>query len=173
MRDCCCSPLSPSRLRSGTRACLQSSLDPKDGGHNIDHGGEARIRFFVACGEASKPFHFTEEILDQMTPLIFLAVMRGMPVRSFTKWYNSLDVIARQAFAKPVRIERLVSDERQTVNASHKSIEARNVVPIAWQQNETDQIAERIDDDGNLRGPTAARFANRLFLSPPFAPVPC
>src|SRR5215470_3254927 len=108
-----------------------------------------------------------------MAPFVFLAVMRGIPAGSFTNWDNSFDVIALQALANPVRIERLVSDERQTVNASHKSIEPCDVVPIAWQQNKADQVAERIDDCSDLRAPTATRFVNLLFLSPPFAPVPC
>ena len=70
-------------------------------------------------------------------------------------------------------VERLVADKGQTVDASHKSIEARDVVAIARQQHEAGLIAERIDDRRNLRRPAAARFADGLFLSPPFAPVPC
>jgi hypothetical protein len=67
---------------------------------------------------------------------------------------------------------RGVADEGQAIDASHKSIEARDVVAMARQQHEADQIAERIYDGRDLRRPTAARFANGLFLSPPFAPVP-
>jgi hypothetical protein len=37
---------------------------------------------------------------------------------------------------------------------------------MARQQHEADQIAERIYDGRDLRRPTAARFANGLFLSP-------
>src|SRR4029077_10842932 len=48
-----------------------------------------------------------------------------------------------------------------------------DVVPLAWQENEADQIAERIYDDRDLRRQAAARFADGLILSPPFAPVPC
>jgi hypothetical protein len=50
---------------------------------------------------------------------------------------------------------------------------AGDVVPLAWQEHEADQIAERIYDDRDLRGQAAARFADGLILSPPFAPVPC
>jgi hypothetical protein len=157
----------------GTRACLQSSLKPKDGGNNVDHGGEARISLFVARGNASKPFHLTEEIFDEMTPFVLVLVMRGMPAGPLAKRDDSLNVSARQAVAQPVRVERLVADESQAIDASHKSIEACDVVAIARQQHEADQIAERVYDGRDLRRPTAARFANSLFLSPPFAPVPC
>jgi hypothetical protein len=46
-------------------------------------------------------------------------------------------------------------------------------MPLAGQQHEADQIAERIDDHRDLRRQAAARFADGLILSPPFAPVPC
>jgi hypothetical protein len=46
-------------------------------------------------------------------------------------------------------------------------------MPVTRQQHETDQIAERIDDRCDFRCPAAARFSDCLFLSPPFAPVPC
>jgi hypothetical protein len=72
-----------------------------------------------------------------------------------------------------VRIERLVADKSQACDAGHKDVEARNVVLLAWQKDETDKIAKRVDESRNLCGQTTARFANGLFLSPPFAPVPC
>ena len=155
------------------RACLQSSLDPKEGGNDVDHGGITRVGLFVACGDASEAFNLAEEILDEMTPLVFVPVMRSMPARPLTKWDDSLDVLARQILAQPVRVECLVADKRQTVDASHESIEARDVVAIARQKHEADQIAQCIDDRRDLRGRSAARFADGLFLSPPFAPVPC
>jgi hypothetical protein len=58
-------------------------------------------------------------------------------------------------------------------DAGHESVKAGDVVPLAWQEHEADQIAERIDDHRDLRRQAAARFADGLILSPPFAPVPC
>jgi hypothetical protein len=46
-------------------------------------------------------------------------------------------------------------------------------MPLTGQEHEADQIAERIDDHRDLRRQAAARFADGLILSPPFAPVPC
>jgi hypothetical protein len=59
------------------------------------------------------------------------------------------------------------------VDAGHESVKAGDVVPLAWQEHEADQIAERIYDDRDFRRQAAARFADGLILSPPFAPVPC
>jgi hypothetical protein len=44
-------------------------------------------------------------------------------------------------------------------------------VPLARQQDEVDQVAERIDQRNNLRGQAATRTPNGLTLCPPFAPV--
>src|SRR4051812_43626093 len=92
-----------------SRACLHSSLQPKDRGNDVDHGGEARISLFVARGNAPKPFHLTEEIFDEMTPCVFVLVMRGMPVGSLAKRDDSLNVSTRQAVAQPTCVERLVA----------------------------------------------------------------
>ncbi len=156
-----------------TRACLQSSFEPKDGSNDVDHSGEARVSLFIACGDASKAFHLTEEIFDEMTPLVFVPVMRRMPAGALAKRDDGLNMSPCQAFAQPMGVERLIADKGQTVDASHKSIETRNVVAMARQQHEADQIAKRIDDRRNFGRRAAAGFANGLFLSPPFAPVPC
>src|SRR6266446_3760561 len=59
-------------------------------------------------------------------------------------------------------------------HASTQSVRRhRLVVTLTRQQHETNQIAERIDECCNLRRQTAARFADGLIASPPFAPVPC
>ena len=160
-------------LCRGTRACLHSLLGPKDDANKVDHGGEAGIGLLVARGDASKRFDLTEEVFDEMTPLVFLPVMRGMPACALAKRNDGLDLVARQALAQPVGIERLVADNGQAIDASHKSVEAGDVVSLSRQQYETDQIAKRIYERRNLRRRAAPRLADGLFLGPPFAPVPC
>jgi hypothetical protein len=46
-------------------------------------------------------------------------------------------------------------------------------VALTRQEHKADQIAEPINEHGDLRRQAAARFADGLSLSPPFAPVPC
>jgi hypothetical protein len=46
-------------------------------------------------------------------------------------------------------------------------------VTLTRQEHEANQIAERIDERCNLGRQAAARLADGLILSPPFAPVPC
>ena len=99
--------------------------------------------------------------------------MRGMSSGSLAQWNDSLDGCIGQALAQPVGIERLVSDQGEASNAGHEIVKACDVVTLARQEDKTDQIAERIDQRRNLRRQAAARLADRLILSPPFAPVPC
>jgi hypothetical protein len=96
-----------------------------------------------------------------------------MPAGALAQRNDSFNMIPRQALAQPVGVEGLVADKGETVDASHESIEAGDVMAIARQQHEANQIAERIDDRRDLRRRATARFADGLFLSPPFAPVPC
>jgi hypothetical protein len=67
----------------------------------------------------------------------------------------------------------LVADEGEAGDAGHENVKACDVVTLTWRQHEVNQVAERINERRNFGGQTAARFADRLIASPPFAPVPC
>ena len=162
----------PGRSRCSTRACLHSPC-PQDGGDEIDDGGEAPVGLLIACGNASKGFYAAEEVFDEMPPLVFFSVMRGISAGSLAERNDGLHVVGAQSFAQPAGIKSLVTDQGQAMDAGHESVKAGDVVPLARQEHEADQIAERIYDDRDLRRQAAARFADGLILSPPFAPVPC
>jgi hypothetical protein len=49
-----------------------------------------------------------------------------------------------------VRIERFVANQGQTGDAGHEDVKACDVVTLARQEYEADQIAERIDERRNL-----------------------
>ena len=108
-----------------------------------------------------------------MAPLVLFRIMRGVSGGSLTQWNDSLDAPASQPLAQPVGIKRLVADDGQAGDAGHESVKASDVVMLARQEHEAHQIAERIDERRNLRRQAAARLADGLILSPPFAPVPC
>jgi hypothetical protein len=154
------------------RACLHSS-GPEDDGDEVDHRGEAGIGLFIARGDASKRLDGAEEVFDEVAPLVLFRVMRGMSSGSLAQWNDSLDASARQALAQPAGIEGLVADKGQAGDAGHENVKAGDVVPLTRQQHEAHQIAERVNKRCNLRRQAAARLADGLILSPPFAPVPC
>jgi hypothetical protein len=155
-----------------SRACLHSSA-PEDDGDNVDHRREAGIGLFVARGDPSKRLDGAEEVFDEVAPLVFFRVMRGVSSGSLAQRDDSLDACARQARAQPAGIESLVADEGQAGDAGHENIKAGDVVTLPWQQHKAHQIAERVDERCNLCRQAAARLADGLILSPPFAPVPC
>src|SRR6516225_9579287 len=156
----------------GTRACLHSPC-PEDSGDEVDEGGEAFVGLLIARGNASKGFYAAEEVFDEMPPLVFFSVMLRISAGSLAERNDGLHVVGAQSFAQPAGIKSLVADQGQATDAGHESVEAVDVVPLARQKHEADQIAERIYDDRDLRRQAAARFADGLILSPPFAPVPC
>lgn len=156
----------------GTRACLHSP-SPEDDGDEVDHRGEAEIGLFVTRGDASKRFDRAEKILDKMPPLVLFRVMPGVSCGALAQRNDCFNAPGSQTLAQPVCIKRLVADEGQASDTGHEDVKACDVVTLTRQQHEADQIAERIDERRNLRRQAAARFADGLILSPPFAPVPC
>ena len=99
--------------------------------------------------------------------------MRRVPGRSLAQRDYSFNPLASQPLAKPVCIEGLVPDQSKACDAGYKGIEACDVVLLARQKNEANNIAKRVNEGRNFRGQATARPTDRLFLSPPFAPVPC
>ena len=153
-------------------ACLHSS-GPEDYGDDVDHRREAGIGLFVARGDAPERLDGAEEVFDEVAPLVFFRVMRGVSIGSRAQRDDSLHACAVQALAQPASIECLVADESQAGDAGHENIKTGDVVTLPRQEHEAHQIAERVDERCNLRRQAAARLAYGLILSPPFAPVPC
>jgi hypothetical protein len=88
----------------------------------------------------------------------------GMAMRrkAFMLQNDGFHVVGVQSFAQPAGIKSLIADQGQAIDAGHESVEAGDVVPLARQEHEADQIAERIDDHRDLGRQAAARFADGL-----------
>ena len=67
----------------------------------------------------------------------------------------------------------VVGDESIKIDARDERLDADAVVTLAGQQDKARLIAQRIDERDNLGRQPAARPADGLILSPPFAPAPC
>lgn len=78
-----------------------------------------------------------------------------------------------QLGADGVIVKRLVSEERRDVDVRNQRLHADAVMTLARKKDEAHQVAQRINERDDLGGQAAARFADRLILSPPFAPVAC
>ena len=148
------------------------TLVQRDGGDEIDDGGEALVGLRSAWQCVERLLCCRRSPRRDAATCIFLGHARH--IRWFPRGAEyGLHVVGTQSFAQPAGIKSLVADQGQAVDAGHESVKAGDVVPLARQEHEADQIAERIYDDRDLRRQAAARFADGLILSPPFAPVPC
>ena len=149
------------------------SFEGEEGGDEVDCGGKTRIGFVVAGGDATELLHPLEEVFDQVTPFVHLDIVRDRRLAIRLRRDDGDRAAFDQRGAQGVVVERLVGDEGVEIDAGYERIDAKTVVTMAGQQDEARQIAQRVDESDNLGGQPAARPADRLILSPPFAPAPC
>ena len=72
----------------------------------------------------------------------------------------------------PVGVESLVGDQAAKLDALDQRRDADRVEALSRQQDESDEIAERIGERQDFGGHAAFGLAYGLALSPPFAPCP-
>ena len=70
----------------------------------------------------------------------------------------------------PVGVERLVGDEAVELDPLDERGDADGVVALTGQQDKANEIAECVGQRQDLGRQAAARLADGLALSPPFAP---
>jgi hypothetical protein len=139
----------------------------------VDHGSEARVGLLVARGDAPKFLEPLEAVLDEVPPFIHLGVMgdRRFAIR-FGGDYGKRSALM-QFGTQGIVVEGLVGDKCGDINACDERLSADAVVPLAGKKNEADEVAQGVDERDDLGRQAATRFADRLILSPPFAPVAC
>ena len=72
----------------------------------------------------------------------------------------------------PVGVEGLVSDEPAKLDPLDQRCDTDRVEALSGEQNEADQVSERVGQDQDLGRQAAPRLAYGLARSPPFAPCP-
>ena len=154
------------------RVCRHSFQSEKCG-DEIDCGGEARVGFVVSSGDAAELFDPLKEVLDEVPPRVHLGVVRDWRFAVGLGRDDRAGAAFFERCAQGVVVERLVGEEGVEIDAVYERLDADAVVTLAGQQDEAGQIAQGIDEGDDLGGQAAARPANGLILSPPFAPAPC
>src|SRR3954471_15586826 len=139
----------------------------------MDDCGEARVGFVVARGDAAELLDLAEEVLDQMAPLVHLEIAGnvGGPIGLWRDHGQGATLV--QVSADPVAVEGLVRQQGSEIEIRQQRSDADAVVSLPRQQDEAHEIAQRIHQSDDLGRQAAARTADGLSLSPPFAPVPC
>lgn len=126
-----------------------------------------------AHGDALELLELAKEILDQVSPLVdFPVECARVETIAFLR-DDCLCTASVQFVEKPVRIECLVRKKRFEAVIFDQVRNADNVVALAREQHEVDEVSKRVCQGKDLAGDAATGLAYGLAFSPPFAPCPC
>jgi hypothetical protein len=163
----------PSNCASWAMVC-RHSFEGKEGGNEVDRSGEAGVGLVVSSGDpAELSLSRWKKFFGQVTPFVHLGVARDRRFAVRLRRNDGQGASFIESGAQGVLVERLVGDESIKTDARYKRLDPDAIVPLARQQDEARQIAQRIDERDDLGRQPAARPADGLILSPPFAPAPC
>ena len=139
----------------------------------MDHRGKALVGLVVARSNPPKRFELTKEVFNQMAPAIDMKVAgdRVLAVGFGGNDRNSATLI--QFDPQPIDIKGFVGEQSGEIKSADQRHHPDAVMALPGQQNKAHQIAQGIDQGHDLGGRAAARAADGLSLSSPFAPVPC
>jgi len=140
------------------------------GGDQMDHGGEALIGLVGAHGDAFELLELSKEVLDQVPPFVHLLVDGERLCATRMLGNNDLGAARVELGDNGVAVERLVGDQRVEGQSLDERRHTHCVEALSWQKHEAYEIAERIGERQDFGGHAAFRAADRLALSPPFAP---
>src|SRR5215204_494383 len=138
----------------------------------MDDGDEALIGFVGAHGDAFEVFELTEEVLDQMAPLVHLSVEGERLGATRMLGDDNLGAAFIEVGDQRIAVEGLVGDQRSEGDAVDERWHADRVEALPREKDEAHEIAERIGESEDLGGHAAFGAANSLAMSPPFAPWP-
>ena len=152
-----------------------SSIEPNDGGGEVNGGEEVAGGLVVAGGDGAELLELGEEILDQVARLVEVSVVvRGELRLALGGITTVLPAAVSGSMTRFLGIERLVGDQRVGLHRGQQLIGTDEIVRLAAGQGEADRIAERIDQRVDLGAQSAARAADRLVLAGFFwAPALC
>jgi len=128
-----------------------SSIEPNDGGDELDGGEEVALSPVVAGGNSAKLLEPGEEILDQMARLEEVAIIATAEL-PIGPWWDHRDLAGSgerldDAF---IGIERFIGDERIRLHGWQELIGAHKVMGLATGQVEANGVAQRVDQGMDL-----------------------
>ena len=138
----------------------------------MDVRGEALIGFVRAHCDALEFLELTEEILDQVTPLVDLGVDRQRHGAPRMLRDDDLGAALVEVGYDGIAIEGLVGDEAVKGETVDERSDADRIETMAGHENEADEIAEGVGQRQNFGRHAAFGPADSLALRPPFAPCP-
>ena len=134
----------------------------------MDDGCEALIGFVCPHRDAFEFLELAEEILDQVPPLVEFGVQ---PQRQRPPWVlrdHDLCAALVEVGNDGIAVEGLVGDQSAEGDSVDQRSDADRIETVAGQQDEADQIAERVGQREYFGRHAALGAADRLVLRPPF-----
>ncbi len=107
-----------------------------------------------------------------MPPFVYLVVILGGVFAVLAGRDDRGDVVRRQGVSQPIGIERAVGEQVIGGKLFDQVRHAPQIVGLAGQKAEIDEVAKRIRQGQYLGRDAAARPPYGLALSPPLAPWP-
>jgi hypothetical protein len=152
-----------------------SSIEPNDGGGELDRGDEVASGFVVACGDGSELLELGEEVFNQVARRVEVTVIASRLCSVRLGRDDNRFAGRDQRLNHPfIGVERLVGDQRIGLHRWQEMVGANEIMGLSAGQKEVDRIAESIDQGMDLGAQSTARAANRLVLAGFFcAPALC
>src|ERR1700756_3114890 len=138
----------------------------------MDHGFEALVGFVGTHRDAFEFLELAEEVFDEMAPLVHLGVDLQRHSAAWMLRNHDLGATLVEGGDDVVAVEGLVGDQRAKVEAVDERRNADGIETLSRQQDEADQIAERVGEGQDLGRHASFGAADGLAVSPPFAPCP-
>ena len=141
----------------------------------MNTGQEASRGLVVAGGDGPKLLELSEEVLDQMPGLVEVFVKGARRLAGFARWDDGRLAGFGQRFEHAlVGIERLVGNQRLSLQLRQQRIRSGQVVLLTTGEMKADWIAERIHQRVDLGGQPALAAPDGL-VRPSFlgAPAAC
>jgi hypothetical protein len=139
----------------------------------VNAGEKVSRKFVVAGGDSTKVLYFIEESLDEIAFAVESKVTRRRRLTVGFGRDHRVDVSLGKSVAERIGVVCLVSDERSWIDPFEQRLRASQIVNLTRREHHIDGIAERIDEDVNLGGQSAAGSADRLFTVFFRAPALC
>ena len=118
----------------------------------------------VTCGDGTKVLEFIEEAFDEITLAVEGKVTGRRRLPSGLGRDHGGDFSLRKRVAERVGIVGLVTDESFRIDPFEQRFGASRIVGLTRREHQIDGIAERINEDVNFGGQSAAGSADRLFV---------
>lgn len=133
---------------------------------------EALIGFAGSHGDAFELFEFTEEVFDQVSPLVHFLVDFERRDAVLALGNDDLGPALIEFLDDPVGVECFVTEQSIERDPVDERCHADSVIAVSRQQHEAHEVAQGIAKREYLRCPAALGLAYGLIFSPPFAPCP-